>query len=55
MVLLATRNGLRLAGNGTNRDKLEDDLEKYPHMKGLTAMCHHEKWQRDCTQILDLL
>jgi len=54
-VLPATRNGLRLAGDTTNPDKLEDDLEKYEHTKELTAMCHHGSWQRDCTKMLELL
>jgi hypothetical protein len=55
MVLPAARNGLLLAGDTTNPDKLEDHLEKYEHTKELAAMCHYGSWQRDCTKILDLL
>ncbi len=55
MVLPAARNGLLLAGDTMNPDKLEDHLEKYEHTKELAAMCHYGSWQRDCTKILDLL
>jgi hypothetical protein len=39
MVLPATRNGLRLAGDTTNPDKLEGYLEKYERLKELAAPC----------------
>jgi hypothetical protein len=55
MVFPATRNGLRLAGDTTNPDKLKDHLEKYEHANELAAMCHHGSWQRDCTKMLELL
>jgi hypothetical protein len=39
MVLPATRNRLRLAGDTTNLDKLESYLEKYERLKELGATC----------------
>jgi hypothetical protein len=52
MVLLPTRNGLRLAGGKTNK------LEAKPEHKRTNepaVIYRREGWQRDCTQILDLL
>src|SRR5262245_37651274 len=39
MVVPATRNCLRLAGDTTNLDKLESYLEKYERLKELAATC----------------
>jgi hypothetical protein len=39
MVLPATRNRLRLAGDTTSLDKLESYLEKYERLKELAATC----------------
>ena len=39
MVLPATRNRLRLAGDTKNLDKLESYLEKYERLKELGATC----------------
>jgi hypothetical protein len=51
----ANRDGLRLAGDTTNPYRFKADLEKYPDIKELAAMCHAQRWKRDCTQMLDLL
>jgi len=52
MVLPPTRNGLRLAGDTTN--KLKGNPEnKRAHES--VVICYREGWQRDCTQMLDLL
>jgi hypothetical protein len=52
MVLPPTRNGLRLAGDTTNK------LKANPEHKRTTESAvirYREGWQRDCTQMLDLL
>ena len=52
MVLVPTQNGLRLAGDKTN--KLKADPE-HKRTNEPAVMYHREAWQRDCTQMLDLL
>jgi len=52
MVLLPRRNGLRLAGNTTNKPKA--DLErKRTHESAVIS--YRAGLQRDCTQMVDLL
>jgi hypothetical protein len=55
MVLPVTREGLRLTGDAIKPDKLGDKREKSEQIKDLAAMRHYEGWQRDCTNMLDLL
>jgi hypothetical protein len=50
MVLPATRNRPRLAGDTTNLDKLESYLEKYERLKELAATCP----SRSCSLIRKL-
>jgi hypothetical protein len=51
MVLLPTRNGLRFAGDTTNKLKANSE---HKHANE-SAMHQYERWQSDCTQMLDLL
>jgi hypothetical protein len=51
MVLLPTRNGLRLASDTTNKLKANPE---HKHANE-SAMHQYERWQSDCTQMLDLL
>jgi hypothetical protein len=52
MVLLPTRNGLRLAGDDTNKLKAN---REHKRSNEPAVICHQEGWRRDCTQMLDLL
>ena len=52
MVLLPTRNGLRLAGEATNKLKANPE-NKRTHES--VVICYREGWQRDCTNMVDLL
>jgi hypothetical protein len=52
VILPATRIGLRLAGDATN--KLKADPE-HKHAHESTAMCDNDRWRNDCTRMLDLL
>jgi hypothetical protein len=51
-VLLPTRDGLRLAGDKTNKLKAN---REHKRTNEPAVIRHREGWQRDCTQMLDLL
>ena len=51
IVLPLTRNGLRLAGDTTNKLKADHDHKRANE----SAIPHREGWQCDCTKMLDLL
>jgi hypothetical protein len=52
MVLRPTRNRLRLAGDTTNKLKANPERKRTHE---LAMIRYREGWQRDCTQMLDLL
>jgi hypothetical protein len=52
MVLLPTRNNLRLAGDNANKLKAN---REHTHANEPSAIGHRQGWRRDCTQMLELL